>query len=181
MRVGAIVVVLAMAMFVSLAGCQRAHESGAAQDWKEFAPEGEGFSVLLPGTPTGETASETGGFGVVESAWFDLGREGDKLAYHLRYDDYPLALFSLFRGSQLLLARQKMIEKRVEGKIVDEEAISVVEHAGKQFTIELPDEKIGLYRIFFIDQRMYQLTVKAAPEDISAGEVFQFLDSFKLL
>ncbi len=180
MRVGA-VVVLVMAMFVSLAGCQRAHESGAAQDWKEFAPEGEGFSVLLPGTPTGETESQVSPFGVVESAWFDLEREGDKLAYHVRYDDYPLSVFGLLNGSQLLYARQRRIEYLVEGKIVDEEAISVLEHTGKQFTIELPDQKIGLYRIFLIDQRMYQLTVKAAPEDISVGEVSQFLDSFKLL
>ncbi len=179
MRVGA--VILAMAMFVSLAGCQRAHESGAAQDWKAFAPEGEGFSVLLPGTPIGETESQASALGVVESAWFDLEREGDKLAYRVRYDDYPPAIFGLFDGSQLLYARQKRIEHVVEGKIVDEEAISIDEYEGKQFTIELPDEKLGLYRIFLIDQRIYQLTVKAAPQDISAGEVSQFLDSFKLL
>ena len=179
MRVGA--VILAIAMFVSLAGCQRAHESGAAQDWKAFAPEGEGFSVLLPGTPIGETESQASALGVVESAWFDLEREGDKLAYRVRYDDYPPAIFGLFDGSQLLYARQKRIEYLVEGKIVDEEAIFIDEYAGKQFTIELPDEMLGLYRIFLIDQRMYQLTVKAAPEDISAGEVSQFMDSFKLL
>ncbi len=180
MRVGA-VVVLAMAMFVSLPGCQRADEPGVAQDWEAFAPEGEGFSVLLPGTPIGETESQASALGVVESAWFDLGQEGDKLAYRVRYDDYPPGIFGLFDGSQLLYARQKRIEYLVEGKIVDEEAIFIDEYAGKQFTIELPDEKLGLYRIFLIDQRMYQLTVKAAPEDISTGEVSQFMDSFKLL
>jgi len=175
MRIGA-VVILALAMFVSLPGCQQ-----AAQDWKTFSPEGEGFSVLLPGTPTGETESQASALGVVESAWFDLEREGDKLAYRVRYDDYPPGLLGLLNGSQLLFARQKRIEYLAEGKIVDEEVIAIDEHEGKQFTIELPNEKIGLYRIYLIDQRMYQLTVKAAPGDISAGEVSQFLDSFELL
>ncbi len=83
--------------------------------------------------------------------------------------------------SQALFMMQKRLEHDVEGTTVDEDPVFLGEHAGKQLKLELPDGKVGIYRLFLVDARMYQLSVKAAPEDISAAEVSQFLDSFKLL
>ncbi len=164
-----------------LGGCQQSTPSGPGPDWQEFAPEGRGFSILFPGTPSEETTRYPTAFGVIDTAWFKLEPEGEKLSYSVRYDSYPPMVLALGNVSQLILARSKTFEHEIQGKTIDEEDVFLDDHTGKQLTIELPDGKLGIYRIFLIDQRMYQLGVKAAPEDASAKEISTFLDSLKLL
>ncbi len=164
-----------------LGGCQQSPPAGPAPHWQEFAPGGRGFSILFPGTPTEESSSNPTAFGVVDMAWFKLEPEGEKLSYGVRYDSYPPIVLALGDVSQLILARSKTLENEIQGKTVDEEDVFLDDHTGKQLTYELPDGKLGIYRIFLIDERMYQLGVQAAPEDASAREISTFLDSFKLL
>ena len=172
----------AIAGLLVLGGCQQNTQSQAAVDWQEFAPGGRGFSVLLPGTPTEESTSEATAFGVIDSAWFKLEPEGEKLAYGVRYDNYPPPVLALLGdASTLIFARHKRLERVVEGETIDEEDVFIGDYAGKQVTLELSDGRLGIYRIFLIDQEMYQLGVKAAPEDASAQEITRFLESFKLL
>jgi len=167
---------------VSLVGCQRSTDSGSPQEWQELAPEGSGFSIQFPGTPSEESSSEATSFGVIDSAWFNLEPEGDERTYALRYDDYPLGVVGLGEVWQLIFARQKRLELEIEGKPLAETDVFLNEHAGKEIRFELPDGDIGIYRIFLIDQRMYQLSVSGSEEALAASEVTTtFLDSFKLL
>ncbi len=172
--------VLGTALLI-LGGCQQSTPSGPGPDWQEFAPGGRGFSILLPGTPTEEITSNPTAFGVVDTAWFKLEPEGEKLWYSVRYDSYPPRVLALANVSQLIHARSRTFEYEIQGKTITEEDVNLDDHTGKQITYELPDGKLGIYRIFLIDERMYQLGVKAAPEDASAREISTFLDSFKLL
>ena len=172
----------AVAGLLVLGGCQQNTQSQVAVEWQEFAPAGRGFSVLLPGTPTEESTSEASVFGVIDTTLFKLEPEGEKLAYGIRYDKYPPQVVALLGDtSTFLLARHKRLEIEVEGETIDEEDVFVEDHAGKQVTLELSDGKLEIYRLFVIDQEMYQLSVKAAPEDASAAEITRFLESFKLL
>ncbi len=164
-----------------LGGCQQSTPSAPAPDWQEFAPGGRGFSILFPGTPTEETTSYPTAFGAVDTAWFKLEPEGEKLSYGVRYDSYPPRVLALGNVAQLILARSKTLEAEIQGKTIAEEDVFLDDHTGKQLTIDLPDEKLGIYRIFLIDKNMYQLSVQAAPEDASAKEISRFFDSFKLL
>ncbi len=164
-----------------LGGCQQNTTSEPALDWQEFAPGGRGFSILFPGTPSEETTSYPTAFGVVDTAWFKLEPEGEKLSYGVRYDSYPPMVLALGDVSQLIFARSKTLEHEIQGKTIDEEDVFLDDHSGKQLTYELPDGKLGIYRIFMIEEHMYQLGVKAAPEDASAKEISTFLDSFKLI
>ncbi len=117
----------------------------------------------------------------MDTAWFKLEPEGEKLSYVVRYDSYPPRVLALGNVAQLILARSKTLENEIQGKTIDEEDVFLDNHTGKQLTYELPDGKLGIYRLFMIDEHMYQLGVKAAPEDASAKEISTFLDSFKLL
>ncbi len=164
-----------------LGGCQQNTPSGPALGWEEFAPGGRGFSVLLPGTPTEESTSEPTALGVVDTAWFKLEPEGEKLSYGVRYDSYPPMVLAIGDAATLIFARSRTLAVEIKGKTLDEEDVFLEDHTGKQITYELPDGKLGIYRIFLINERMYQLGVKAAPEDASAREISTFLDSFKLL
>ena len=168
-------------LLLILGGCQQTTPSGEALDWHEFAPGGRGFSVLLPGTPTEESKIEPTALGVIDTAWFKLEPKGEKLSYGVRYDSYPPMVLAIGDASTLIFARSKMIEIEIQGKSINEEDVFLEDHAGKQITYELPDGKLGIYRIFMVDGRMYQLGVKAAPKDASGKEISTFLDSFKLL
>ncbi len=99
----------------------------------------------------------------------------------MRYFSYPPSVLALGDVSQLILARSKILEKELQGKTIDEEDVFLDDHTGKQLTYELPEGKLGIYRIFMIDEHMYQLSVQVAPEDASAKEISRFFDSFKLL
>ncbi len=173
---------LSVIALVSLVGCQRSTDSSSSQAWQELAPEGSGFSIQFPGTPSEDSGSEVTAFGVIDSAWFNLEPEGDGRSYALRYDDYPRTLVSLGDVGQLLFARQKRIEHELEAKPLNETDVFLDDYAGREILFELPDGEIGVYRIVLIDQRMYQLSVSGSQEALATSEVTTtFLDSFKLL
>ena len=107
-----------------LGGCQQSTPSAPAPDWQEFAPGGRGFSILFPGTPTEESSSNPTAFGAVDTAWFKLEPEGEKLSYGVRHESYPPIVLALGDVSQLILARSKTLEIEIQGKTIDEEDLA---------------------------------------------------------
>jgi hypothetical protein len=172
---------LVVTALVSLGGCQQGADSQSDSGWQDFAPEGKGFSVLMPGTPTEETSSEATVFGMMDTSLFEVQPEGDKLTYTIRYDNYPPGIRAIGNVPQLVYARQKRLEYDVQGKELSAGDISLGEHPGRQVSLELPDGSIGIYRIFLVEHRMYQVGVQAPEEETSAEEISKFLDSFQLL
>jgi len=71
------------AAVVLLGGCQ----SAKGQTWNEFAPEGQGFSVSLPGIPTRESLESQNRLGAMNGHRFTLQQEGEKLSYRIEYFD----------------------------------------------------------------------------------------------
>ncbi len=112
------------AALLILGGCQQSTPSGPAPDWQQFAPGGRGFSVLLPGTPTEEITSNPTAFGVVDTAWFKLEPEGEKLWYSVRYESYPPRVLALANVSQLIHARSMTLAAEIQGKTIDEEDLA---------------------------------------------------------
>jgi hypothetical protein len=145
-------------------------------------PEGGGFSVLLPGTPGREIQSDTSSFGAIDTIRFELAREGDSLSYGLQYTDLPPAILGLLRSVQnVLVARQRKLAYDLDATLLGEvENIVLEEYPGQHFKLELPDGFVGTYRIFYVDHRLYQLSVLTHADGAGAEEVSRFLDSFKL-
>ena len=61
---------LALAVLLALGACKPSTDSEPAPSWQEFMPEGGGFSVLLPGTPSRESESDTSSFGAIDTVRF---------------------------------------------------------------------------------------------------------------
>jgi hypothetical protein len=173
---------LALAALLALGACEPSTDSEPTPSWQEFMPEGGGFSVLMPGTPGRETESDDSSFGAIETVRFELAREEDPLSYGVQYTDMPPAILGLLRGVQtLLVARQRKLAYDLDATLLGEvENIVLGEYPGKHFKLELPDGSVGSYRIFYVDHRLYQLSVRTHTDRVGAEEVSRFLDSFKL-
>jgi hypothetical protein len=79
------------------------------------------------------------------------------------------------------VARQKKLAHDLNATLLGEvENIVLDGYQGKHFKLELPDGSVGTYRIFYVDHRLYQLSVLTQPDGMAAEEVSRFLDSFKL-
>jgi hypothetical protein len=173
---------LALAALLALSACEPSTDSEPAPGWQEFMPEGGGFSVLMPGTPVRETQSDTSSFGAIDTIIFELPREGDPLSYRVQYTDMPPAVLGLLRSVQtLLVARQKKLAYDLNATLLGEvEYIFLGEYPGQHFKLKLPDGSLGTYRIFYVDHRLYQLSVRTHADGVGAEQVSRFLDSFKL-
>ncbi len=169
---------LAFVALVGLGGCQPSDDPApSAATWLELRPEGGHFSVLMPGTPSQRTESA----GQTESIIFELRREGDPIAYAIRYMDVPPFILSLLQGvSNLLQATQIGIARVNEATLLGEtEKITLDGHPGRHFELQLPDGTVQSYRIFYVAPRMYQLSVHALADGVSPEAVSRFLESFR--
>ena len=150
--------------------------------WQDLAPAGEAFSVQMPGVPTQNSESSTSSFGTVESHIYELA--GEPL-YRVRHDDYPTTVIIFLQGTgNLLLARRKKLAHDLKGTLVNEESFSFMDdpkQPGTKFKIELPEERIGHYRIFMVELRMYELAIEGPRDSLDEVAATHFLDSFKLL
>jgi hypothetical protein len=172
----------ALAALLALGACEPSTDSEPIPSWQEFMPEDGGFSVLLPGTPGRETQSDASSFGAIDTIRFELAREGDPLSYEVQYTDMPPAILGLLRGVHtLLVARQRKLAYDLDATLLGEvESIVLDEYQGQHFKLELPDGSVGTYRIFYVDHRLYQLSVWTHADGAGAEQVSRFLGSFKL-
>ena len=172
---------LAFVALLGLGGCQPSDDlAPSAATWLELRPEGGHFSVLMPGTPSQRTESRPTPWGQVESVIFELRREGDPIAYAIRYTELAPLVISVLQGvSNLLQATQIGIARVNEATLLGEaEKITLDGHPGRHFELQLPDGTIQSYRIFYVAPRMYQLSVHALADGVSPEAVSRFLESF---
>ena len=171
-----------LAVLLALSACEPRTDSEPALSWQKFMPEAGGFSVFLPGTPGRETESDTSSFGAIDTIRFELAREGDPFSYAVQYTDLPPAILGLLRSVQnVLVARHKKLAYDLKATQLGRvESVVLDQYPGKHFQLELPDGFVGTYRIFYVEHRLYQLSVVTPADDVAAGEVSRFLDSFEL-
>jgi hypothetical protein len=168
--------VMAVTLLVSACSFSNAQEP----TWKEFRSNEGGFSVLMPGTPTPNKVSVNTASGVKEAYTFTLN-EGELNEYIIAYSKYAETdskkvstdvLFDDIRNGILLVQ---------QGKLRSEAAITLDGYSGKEIAVERPDGVITTARFYVVDDRFYQLSMKAKTNERESESPKRFLDSFKLL
>lgn len=148
--------------------------------WKELRSIEGGFSVLIPGVPTPSKVSVNTASGVEEANMFSLS-EGELNEYMVAYSKYTEAkskkgstdkLFDNVRDGILLVH---------QGKLLSEAAITLDGYSGRAIAVERPGGVITMARFYVVNNRFYQLSVKARSNERELKAMRQFLDSFKLL
>ena len=148
--------------------------------WKELRSIEGGFSVLMPGVPTPNKVTVNTASGVEEANMFSLSDESLN-EYIVAYGKYTEAnskevstdkLFDNVRDGILLIQ---------QGKLLSEAAITLEGYRGRAIAVERSDGVITVARFYVVDNRFYQLSVKAKTNEREPEAPKRFLDSFKLL
>ena len=149
--------------------------------WKPFSSSEGGFTVLLPGIPTEENKSVDTKFGSITVHTFYVRRNNESL-YAVAYSDLPDSISANSNEiNQLLAEAPSGFSEGAEGRLVNQEPISLGNFPGREFRLELSEGAIARGRFFLVNRRLYQVVVGTNNERNLTKSIQGFLNSFQLI
>jgi hypothetical protein len=150
--------------------------------WEEFTSEKGRFSILMPGKPKSQIIPVSTQIGTINVHALKANTGG--FTYMVGYADYPEAIVqSAMPGAMLSGARDGAVAN-VQGKLIDERAVSLRIYPGRELKIEATEGSRMVMiqaRIYLVNTRFYQVMVIGAKDRFSESNADAYLDSFKLL
>ena len=155
-------------------------------NWKEYAPPGGGFSVLIPGVPRRQTRQMPLGNGQTIPSHIHLGSWFAE--YGIIYTDFPFTVPGPEAAKRILDNAAKGAAAKLNAELLHISEVTLDGRLGIALEEKLPDGRIMRARLYLDGSRLYQVAVttpdeKGAPasavkfnEEIAT----KFLDSFKL-
>jgi hypothetical protein len=138
-------------------------------DWIEFAPEGGGFSILLPSKPV-ETITKKTAY-TLHSFTTTL----DRATYVVAYTDYEQV--KLPRAAFLAANRDKF-NKGLQATLISSREIILDGHTGVEFTSENPAANIKS-QLFLIGNRLFQTATMVFKDVEQSSYIDRYFASFK--
>ena len=138
--------------------------------WVTLAPEGAGFSVLVPGKAV-ETIDKKRSY-TMHSFTVTAGRA----TYAASYSDY--APGKLDPATALTANRDRFI-KGLQATLITSREITVGESNGIEFTSETPAHNVKS-QIFLVENRLFQTVAFVFKDVDETRNVDRFFESFKL-
>lgn len=137
----------------------------------------ENFEVVLPAKPDYRTQSVNTGVATLNLHLYIL--EQGPTYYIISHSYYPPSIDlsdpeKFFRG-----VISGMISN-YQGTLLHEQTLNKDKGLGKKVRIELPDGDLVEVDYYLMDRTLYQILVKASPQEIQFPEVQNCLSSFKL-
>jgi len=160
--------------FLIVSGCSKTG-SNNSNEFKEFASAEGRFKVLMPGTPKEESQAAAG----TNMKTYSLTeKEG---AYMVAFADLPLPKGMKEPEIQKRLdgARDGMLSN-VGGKLTNSSKITLSgKYPGREVQATLPKQQDGLLiaKIYFVNQRLYQIMVTGTKAWAGSADATKFLDS----
>jgi HEAT repeat protein len=150
-------------------------------DWQEFAPPGEKFRVLLPGTSKKEV--KTVGTTTLEVHIVD--RDRGRVSFSVLFGHLSDAdLHNISWEGRFQMSMKGMLGAEPDSKLISEKALTLDGNPGREFVIEVGKKGTALSRIYGIRQgrRNLFLTVGAAGPGFGpeTPAVVKFFDSLRL-
>jgi hypothetical protein len=152
-------------LFVVVTASAQTEQTG----WEEFAPEGGGFTVLVPTKPV-ETITTKPNY-TMHSFTITAGRA----TYVVSYTDYQQIKLA---PAAFLNANRDRFNKGLQATLVSSREITVDGHTGIDFTSENPAANIRS-QLFLIGKRMFQTASVVFKDVDQTREVNRFFNSFK--
>jgi uncharacterized protein YkwD len=170
----AIVLVSAVALGVLLVGAILWFFVFGGVSWQEFASKDGGFVVLVPGSPTpGKSNDDKMGVELKEIV-AKPSKSGP--TYTVQYADLREKPINDYL--YLSWMKNNLLKSMPDGKLSEEQEIKLGSHAGKQVTLDLPDDQRLVRRMYLADHRIYLVT--AQYPRTTGADVDRFFDSFKI-
>jgi hypothetical protein len=156
-----------------------AASSADTSGWVALAPDGEGFSVLMPGKATASTISaKSPGGDVPTTTWSATSAVGSFDVAHARF---PKGSLSVGSPAAVLDAGMKAIAANVlpRSTISNVADVTVGGHAGRTFTFS-DSKTASVCEFFVVGDDIYTLFVGSEPGKMDAAVVRGFFASFQL-
>jgi hypothetical protein len=156
-------------------------EVNGAASWQKFAPEGIGFSVLMPGKPVVSEQPVDTDSGKLINHIHSSNLDG--VYYMLIYSDFPTPVSDPTLIERMLDGAREQGLLAIRGVLKDEKVIKLGNNAGRQWLVAVPGGNTVHVRAYWVTQRLYQLLVLTTdpPEKPThQTEVLRFLDSFSV-
>ena len=155
------------------------HSRAADEKWQTFTSKQGHFSVALPGKPTEKTEQVAAPGGKKkELHTLTLAVAADQI-YHLNYNDYPKEVIKEDKNKE---AAFDTLRKALGGKVLSEKKITVGKNKspGRELLLELTSKNFYRARVFFIDNRLFQVVAMGSEEFARGKNADRYLDSFKV-
>ena len=163
-----------LAVSLILVGGSRAAE----EKWQTFTSKEGRFSVSLPGKPVEKTEQVPAPGGKKKELHTLLLASAADQIYHLNYNDYPREQIKEDKNKETAF---DALRKALGGKVLSEKKITVGKNKapGRELLIELPSKMFYRARVFFIDNRLFQVVAMGSEEFARGKNADRFLNSFK--
>ena len=158
-----------------------------AHNWEEYVPPGEGFSVLMPGTPRRQTQRMPLGEG--QTTPLHIHSLNTATAeYGVIYADYPITVTGPEMAKRILDDGAKGAVEAVNAELLHVAETTLGGRPGRALKEKLPDGKIMRVRLYLDGSRLYQVAITTPDERGAPASAVKFheetatkfLDSFKL-
>lgn len=156
--------------------------AAAAEPWQVLAPDGAGFSALLPGRPSYERSARLTPLGRMVEHLYTLERDGT--SYWITWTDVPrLALLVVGEEGIYQRVRRRLVGEG-EGREVSFGPLVRGPHAGRQLLYEAGGEggeavRAGRLQAFLVGTRLYVFDT-ATPEGQAGVAAERFFASLRL-
>ncbi len=173
-------VLAALCLFASCAPASA--PSGTA--WKTFAPDGAGFSVLMPAVPERDRRYAKNEGGTIETNVYT----------HLLADGgvYTIVDQILPPGTDLSASVDNVLDDAAKrqvysasGEIVSQQKVFLSGHPGRRVEATVPESAIpgGAVlkgRLYLVGHRLYEIIAVVPKADAGSPDTDRFLDSFQI-
>lgn len=148
-----------------------------AQGWTMYSPEGGRYRIDMPGTPAVNAVPISRGAQSVNMNEASVQLPG--AAYLVSYADYPDRVY-LAGSSDVMLDRVR--DGMSAGHTLrGEKKVTLGRQTGREFVVTQADGTNTVARIFWVRNRLYQVTVAGGAGIDSQPDTRRFLESFALV
>jgi hypothetical protein len=174
-RIKAASIALAILAVIGVCACQES-------TWDRFVSEKGGFSILAPAPMTVEMHTVALSSVAGPHPMMVAHCETETANYSVGYGDYPPPQMALPSKETLASARDWIMENTPGGMLQKQKWIKLESYPGLAFEVQPRDgERLGIVRLYLVNNRLYQLGVMVPVEGASAAYINRYLDSFTLL
>jgi hypothetical protein len=167
-----LVATILLCILLALAGCERS-------PWQEFNSKEGAFAVIMPGAPAEKSQIFSTRIGPVEAHFFTV--EHGNAVYMIVYGDYPEVPSAAEDRDRLLDAARDGAVGNIRGTLLEERAVSLSGHPGREARIHSSDGGLELLmRIYLVDSRQYQVVTVFPKDSVPSKDRDRFFESFKL-
>ncbi|MBE2246414.1 MAG: hypothetical protein IAE67_04100 [Candidatus Competibacteraceae bacterium] len=150
-----------------------------SENVNKFTTEEGNFKIAFPGEPTISNEKVPTEVGDIDMHMY-MYEKGYDEAYMVAFSDYPKELVDAGDKGEMLQGSKEGVVSNISAKLEDEKKIEIDGHPGLFFKAKGP-QFATVYKLFMVNNRLYQVGILRASDYPSDADTKSFLDSFELI